>query len=272
MARGIIAQRVRVSEGAHAVTTRLCGALGNRDRLYGVPVMPMIHPRSFWPMRTIQSAEIPGTGTATANATKTANVVAGGVGAASCVCTLSTCRSGIILCVGIDRLPFRRSPSKLCAMLAVSNGLRLDGVLYLISPGPGIQPKTSFAVEARWTSEQADGPVLLRVDSINKRYADEIVLADVAFDVHAGEILGIIGPNGAGKTTLLEVLAGIPPRSRATFIGSEGCCRRRVGEKPCSTYRTACGLIRTNPLPGFYRSLQMSIEDRPTRSPARSKR
>src|SRR6266566_3736030 len=58
---------------------------------------------------------------------------------------------------------------------------------------------------------QARTPVLLRVASITKQYADQAVLADVAFDIEAGGIIGIIGPNGAGKTTLLEVLAGILP-------------------------------------------------------------
>jgi ABC-type multidrug transport system ATPase subunit len=49
------------------------------------------------------------------------------------------------------------------------------------------------------------------VDSISKRYADQTILSDVAFDIQAGEILGIIGPNGAGKTTLLEAVAGMQP-------------------------------------------------------------
>src|SRR5260221_12960326 len=85
----------------------------------------------------------------------------------------------------------------------------MDGVLHLVSSRPPIQRNTPLPVEAVCSSRQADDQVLLRVDSINKQYADQAVLSDVAFDTQASEIIGIIGPNGAGKTTLLEVLAGI---------------------------------------------------------------
>src|SRR5882672_4908851 len=87
----------------------------------------------------------------------------------------------------------------------------MDGVLHLVSPDRQIRHHMPLPMEAACPSEQAHDRVLLRVDSIAKQYADQVVLANVAFDVKAGEIVGIIGPNGAGKTTVLEVLAGILP-------------------------------------------------------------
>jgi lipopolysaccharide transport system ATP-binding protein len=41
-------------------------------------------------------------------------------------------------------------------------------------------------------------------------------LADVSFDVAAGEALGIIGPNGAGKSTALGLMAGVLRPSSGT--------------------------------------------------------
>jgi ABC-2 type transport system ATP-binding protein len=52
---------------------------------------------------------------------------------------------------------------------------------------------------------------ILRVCRLTKRYGDEIALADVAFEIRCGEVLGLIGPNGSGKTTLLECLSGLLP-------------------------------------------------------------
>jgi ABC-2 type transport system ATP-binding protein len=59
---------------------------------------------------------------------------------------------------------------------------------------------------------------LLRVAGLTKRYGDQHALAEVSFDVHAGEVLGLIGPNGAGKTTLLEALAGLIPVEAGELI------------------------------------------------------
>ena len=87
----------------------------------------------------------------------------------------------------------------------------MDGVLHMVSPDRPVPHNSTPAMVAASASEQGCDQPLLRVDSICKRYADQTILSDVAFDIHAGEILGIIGPNGAGKTTLLEAVAGMQP-------------------------------------------------------------
>ena len=57
----------------------------------------------------------------------------------------------------------------------------------------------------------AERPVVLEVRNVSRRFGGVQALSDVAFDLHAGEILGFIGPNGAGKTTLFDVISGFTP-------------------------------------------------------------
>lgn len=55
----------------------------------------------------------------------------------------------------------------------------------------------------------------LRVQGLAKTYrtksGDVPVIADLTFDVEAGEVACIVGPSGIGKTTLLKCLTGLQP-------------------------------------------------------------
>jgi branched-chain amino acid transport system ATP-binding protein len=62
---------------------------------------------------------------------------------------------------------------------------------------------------------------LLSVRNLSRNFGGLAAVADVSFDVSAGEFVGIIGPNGAGKTTLLNLITGYLKPSSGSILFRE---------------------------------------------------
>jgi ABC-2 type transport system ATP-binding protein len=77
----------------------------------------------------------------------------------------------------------------------------------------------------------------LIVEGLSKRYDGTQALAELTFDVRAGEILGLVGPNGAGKTTALRTIAGVLPiQAGSVRIQGHDLARAEVEAKRMLTW------------------------------------
>lgn len=78
-----------------------------------------------------------------------------------------------------------------------------------------------------------DAKVLVEAEGIGYAYPGrELVLKDVAFRLHVGEVVALTGSNGSGKTTLLKMLCGLlrPHRGRLHVAGiQQPSLRQLVG-------------------------------------------
>ncbi|WP_433346880.1 ABC transporter ATP-binding protein [Micromonospora sp. CA-111912] len=98
-----------------------------------------------------------------------------------------------------------------------------------------------------------DETKLLVGRGLTKRYGEVTALADVSFELRAGEVLGLVGPNAAGKTTLVDLISG----TQAATAG-ELLLRGRRLTGPASR-RARVGLGRTFQHPQL--ALRLSVRD-----------
>jgi branched-chain amino acid transport system ATP-binding protein len=65
--------------------------------------------------------------------------------------------------------------------------------------------------------------LVLRLESVSKRFGALLVTDNLNLDLAEGEALGVIGPNGSGKTTMFNIITGITKADsgRVFFEGAE---------------------------------------------------
>ncbi len=82
---------------------------------------------------------------------------------------------------------------------------------------------------------------LLKVEHLTKKFEDNVVLDDISFTVHKGEVIVIVGPSGCGKSTMLRCINALEPvqGGRITIDGDEIV----YGSKNLSSLRQKIGMV-----------------------------
>jgi ATP-binding cassette subfamily F protein 3 len=77
--------------------------------------------------------------------------------------------------------------------------------------------------------------LLLSCSDLSRGFNEGPLFADVAFEVHAGDRIGLVGPNGVGKTTLLRLLAGLDQPDSGTVLLHAGARAGLLSQQPVFT-------------------------------------
>src|SRR3569623_956310 len=103
-------------------------------------------------------------------------------------------------------------------------------------PAPASVPSSvlpsapAFAAPLAMRAKHVQGETVLEVDKACKKFGGLVAVNDMAFDVKAGEIMGLIGPNGAGKSTMFNLVSGVLPLTSGTIrFRAQGELRRIDG-------------------------------------------
>lgn len=51
--------------------------------------------------------------------------------------------------------------------------------------------------------------VIVKLENVNKRFGDTVVINNVSLDIYEGEFITLLGPSGCGKTTILRIISGL---------------------------------------------------------------
>ena len=72
---------------------------------------------------------------------------------------------------------------------------------------------------------------MIRFEHIRKQYKDNVVLNDISFEVHQGELVVLIGESGCGKTTTLKMINRlINPSAGSIFLQGQDIAKMNVIE------------------------------------------
>ncbi len=95
-------------------------------------------------------------------------------------------------------------------------------------------------------------PEIIRVDSVTKRFGEQVAVDNVSYLLRENEVAGIIGSNGAGKTTFFNLLTGFFQPDQGTIHYKGEDVTRFTPQQ-----RVARGLMRTFQLTATFDNLSV---------------
>src|SRR6266699_2756177 len=94
---------------------------------------------------------------------------------------------------------------------------------------------------------------VLEARSIRKTFAGVRALADVSFELRAGEVHALVGENGAGKSTLIKIMTGAQQPDEGTL---ELAGQRIEQNDPVEARRL--GIVAIYQLPALFPDLSVA--------------